>query len=183
MRSKPLDYTEAARLALEVFPKTELRKPITLALQQTAQEEGYAAGTFRKMFYAWQKAMVSCPPDGGISSILHSNDRSKVFTKTLLQPLKEIRRRCCTVYSYESFVMAHADANPGPKCKENKLRQLYSLYRYLSERPIVFHWDSIAEHVAILPMYQGKKASAIMDDLFQLYKMGVLIITPPLELG
>jgi len=182
MKNKVFTYNEAIHLALEVFPMIATRKPIREALAQAAKEEGYSEGSFRRRFYAWDKAMMSHPSDGGILAVLKPSERTKEFTSALRLPLTGKSRFCRTVLSYESFVSAYDETNHFmPRCKESKLKRLYELFRFLSEHPIVFHWETIVQDVrAFIKEYKDVRHNTIADDLFLLYKMGVLIVNPPL---
>lgn len=183
MNKKRFTFNEASHLALEVFPKIENRKPISEVLAQAAKEEGYSEGSFRRRFYAWDKAMMAHPSDGGISAVLNPSRRTTEFTKALTRPLELNHRSCYTVWSYESFVAAYDCRNHFmTRCRESKLQRLYELYKFLSDRPTVFHWDTIATTVkACINAYKHVKPSTIADDLFTLYEIGVVILDPPLQ--
>ena len=182
MKNTKLTYDEAAYLALEVFPRIAHLKPISEVLVRTAKEEGYAEGSFRRRFYAWDKAMMSHPKDGGVVAVLMPTERSRTFTKELSIPLNTNHRSCYTVWSYESFLAAYDRSNHYmTRCKESKLKRLYALYKFLSERPSVFHWGTISTTVkACLDEYKGVRSRVVADDLFVLYKIGVLILDPPI---
>ena len=183
MRGKRFTYDEAEHLALEVFPRIARRTPITETLAQVAKEEGYAEGSFRRRFYAWDKAMMDHPSDGGVAAVFKPSQRTTPFTKALSLPLQSQHRSCYAVYSFESFVAAYDYRNHYMvRCKKSKLRRLYELYKFLSDHPTVFHWDTITKTVrACINDYKHVKPNVIADDLFTLYEIGVLIIDPPLR--
>ena len=184
MKYKRITDSDVAWLAEFVFPRIEKSRSVGKAIEVAAKEHGFAKGTFSRKYYQWQKMFYSNPQNAGYGNLFCNGIRPKWFTEALAQPLNGSSRSCYAISSFESFKEAHARANAGPKCKEPKLKQLYSLFRFLSDHPIVFHWDSVVRHVAtLLPEYKGKRPSSIADDLYRLYKMGALVINPPLFLG
>lgn len=184
MKYKKISDNELAWLATFVFPRIEKSHSVGKAIEATAKEHGYAKGTFSRKYYQWQKSIYSSQQNDGFGNLFCNGIRPKWFTEALTQPLNVSSRSCYAISSFESFKDAHARANSGIKCKEPKLKQLYSLFCFLSDNPIVFHWDSVARHVAgLLPEYKGKKPSSIADDLYRLYKMGALVINPPFFQG
>lgn len=180
VKYKKISDSDLVWLATTVFPRIEMSHSVGKAIETAAKEYGYAKGSFRRKYYQWQKAVYSNSQNGGFGNLFCNGIRPKWFTEALARPLKESHSICYAISSFESFKHAHESANRGPKCKESKLKQLYALFCFLSNHPIVFHWDSVARHVAgLLPEYKGKRPSAIADDLYRLYKMGALVINPP----